>query len=100
MRGIHMRARFGLPTFFICLVSSASLVVAGCGQTTGTTGSATITSTPTATTAPTATPVPTIPVTSALLNACFGSSASQAGTTSQAGDILFTQVHVAGLAYP
>ena len=99
MRSRFGDSRLGLLALLISLISLASLAIAGCGQT-ALKGAAPITNTPTATTAPTATPAPTIPVTNALLSACFGFNASQAGTTSQVGDMLFTQVQVAGLAYP
>ncbi len=53
----------------------------------------------TATAAPTSTPSPT-PVPQALINACFGANASQAGHVVEVGDMLYTQVALAFLSYP
>lgn len=96
-----MRARLAIVPL---LLSLACLVVAGCGQTTtkGGAASANGTTTPLATTVPTATTETTTmpPTPTGLLGQCFGYGADQAGTTTQVGDILFTQVRVGGLAYP
>lgn len=93
--------RAAAPFFVPCalVLALASLLLGGCGQSTAPArmAAATATPSPSATTEPTSTPLPTP---TGVLGQCFGYGADMAGTTTQVGDILFTQVKVSGLAYP